>query len=163
MALSAHRPFAGYSDEVQPLGAYAALAVVLNVAFVAGLVSAHRRRRLPKKLDPAEIVLLGVATHKLARVLTKDSATSFLRAPFVHLEAKSGSNSIDEHARGTGLQRALGELLSCPECTGYWVASGLILGSLHAPRVTRTVASMYASLAIGDIMQYVYSGLKSRA
>jgi len=156
-------PFAGYSDEPQPLGSYAALAATLNAAFIAGLLTAHRRGRLPEQLDVRQIVLLGLATHKLARLLSKDAVTSFIRAPFVHLEEKTGSDSLHETARGTGMQHALGELLSCPECTGQWIASGLIIGSLHAPRVTRVITSLYATLAIGDTLQFVYAGLKRRA
>jgi hypothetical protein len=156
-------PFAGYADTDQPLGAYAVLASVFGTALVVGVASAHRRGRVPEDIRTKDIVLLGVATHKIARLLTKDAVTSFVRAPFVRLEEKSGSNSVREQPRGRGLQRSIGELLSCPECTGQWVASGLIVGLVHAPRVTRLIASLYASLAIGDMLQFVYVGLKTRA
>lgn len=155
--------FAGYSDSKQPLGAYAVLTTVFGIGLTTGLLSARRRGRLPEQIDTKDIVVLGVATHKIARLLTKDSVTSFVRAPFVHLEDKSGTNSIQEKARGEGLQRSIGELVSCPECTGHWVASGLVIGLLHAPRVTRLIGALYASLAIGDMLQFVYVGLKSRA
>jgi hypothetical protein len=45
----------------------------------------------------------------------------------------------------------------------HWVASGLMLGLLHAPRTTRLVCSLYSGLAVADVMQYVFAGLKSRA
>ena len=156
-------PFAGYADTEQPLGSYALLTAAFNVGLAGALISAHRRGRLPEQIATKDIIVLGVATHKISRLLTKDAVTSFLRAPFVRLHQKSGNNSLDEEARGSGLQRSIGELLSCPECTGNWVASGLVVGLIHAPRVTRMVAGMYASLAIGDMLQYVYVGLKSRA
>jgi hypothetical protein len=89
--------------------------------------------------------------------------TSFLRAPFVHLEEKSGTNSLEEALRGQGLRRSLGDLLSCPECAGRWVAGGFAAGMLHAPRTTRAVASLYAALAVADLLQFAYVGLKSRA
>lgn len=155
--------FAGYSDTYQPFGAYAVLTAVFSAGLAAGLLSAHRRGRLPDQIQTKDIIVLGLATHKLARLLTKDSVTSFMRAPFVHLEDKSGTNSLTETARGRGLQRSIGELLSCPECTDHWVASGLVLGLLHAPRLTRVISGLYASLAIGDLSQFVYVGLKSRA
>ncbi len=154
--------FAGYADNQQPLGSYAALATINSLALGAAILAAHRRGRLGERIETADIVLLGVATHKLARLLTKDSVTSFIRAPFVQLEAKSGTNSIRERPRGRGLQHSIGELLSCPECAGQWIASGLVVGLLHAPRVTRLVAGLYASLAIGDMLQFVYVGLKTQ-
>lgn len=155
--------FDGYSDSYQPLGGYVILAGVFTTGFMAALLSARQRGRLPHEIDTKDIIVLGVATHKIARLLTKDSVTSFMRAPFVRLEEKTGSNSIDEKPRGRGLRRSVGELLTCPECTGHWVASGLVVGLMHAPRVTRVVSSLYASLAIGDMLQFVYVGLKSRA
>lgn len=161
--LQEHAPFAGYADTDEPLGSYAALSLVFNVGFGAALVTAASRGRLPERLRIEDVVAMGVATHKLARLLTKDSATSFLRAPFVHLEEKSGSNSLDEVPRRRGLRRSLGELLTCPECTGQWVAAGLAGGMLHAPRVTRAITSTFTALALADLLQYAYTGLKSRA
>ena len=156
-------PLAGYADSDQPLGAYVVLTTVFTAGLGAALVGAQRRGRLPEQIETKDIIVLGVATHKIARLLTKDSVTSFLRAPFVRLEEKSGTNTLSEKPRGHGLQRSIGELLSCPECTGHWVASGLVVGLIHAPRITRVIGGLYASLAIGDMLQFVYVGLKSRA
>jgi hypothetical protein len=156
-------PFAGYSDTDQPLGGYTVLAGTFTAAMAAALLSAQRRGRLPEQIGTKDIIVLGLATHKVARLLTKDAVTSFLRAPFVRLEDKSGSASVEERPRGTGVQRSIGELISCPECTGQWVAAGLFVGLVHAPRLTRLIAAMYASLTIGDMLQFVYAGLKRRA
>lgn len=156
-------PFAGYAEADAPLANYAVLALSFGAALCAGLLSAWRRGRLPEQIEPRDIVVLGVATHKLSRLLTKDAVTGFIRAPFVRLEEKSGTNSLRETPRGRGLRRSIGELLSCPECADQWVAGALVVGLLHAPRITRVLAGLYASLAIGDLLQYVYSGLKRRA
>lgn len=155
--------FSGYADSYQPMGGYVVLTTVFNVGLVTALILAEQRGGLPEEIDTRDIVVLGLATHKLARLLTKDSVTSFVRAPFVRLEEKSGTNSLTEHARGRGLRRSIGELLSCPECTGHWVAAGLMVGLVHAPRLTRLIGAIYASLTIGDLLQFVYVGLKSRA
>ncbi len=161
--LQSHGPFRGYSDEPQSLGSYLALATVFNGAFATALIAAHRGGRLPDALRFGDLAGVAFATHKIARLITKDSATSFLRAPFVRLEEKDGSNSLVEHARGEGAQRTLGELLTCPECTGQWVVGGLTAGMLHAPRVTRAITGMFTALALADLLQYVYAGMKSRA
>lgn len=161
--LQSRAPFAGYSDDAQPLGSYAVLAAAFNAGLAAALVAAGRRGRLPDGIRLGDVATTALATHKLARLVTKDSVTSFLRAPFVRLEEKSGTNSLEEEPRGQGMQRSLGELLSCPECSGQWVAGGLTVGMLHAPRVTRAITSLYSALAIADLLQFVYVGLKSRA
>jgi hypothetical protein len=155
--------FLSYSGAEQPLASYLTLAAVFNGALAITLFAAHRRNRLPKELPVADLAGMAFATHKIARLLTKDSATSFLRAPFVRLEEKHGSNSLVEEPRGHGIQRSIGELLTCPECTGQWVAGGLTAGMLHAPRVTRAMTGMFTALAVADLLQFVYAGLKSRA
>jgi hypothetical protein len=156
-------PFAGYSDDEQPLGAYAALTAVFGAGMTAALITAARRKRLPERLSTGDVIAMALTTHKVARLVTKDSVTSFARAPFVHLDEKSGTNSIDESPRGSGLRRSIGELVSCPECTGQWIAGGLLAGMLHAPRVTRAITGTYSALAVADLLQFVYAGLKSRA
>jgi hypothetical protein len=156
-------PFARYSEQQQPFGSYAALAAIFNTGMVTAFVAAKRRGRIPERFGFADIVTMGFATHKIARLITSDSVTSFIRAPFVHLDEKRGTNTVKESPRGHGLQRSIGELVSCPECTGQWVAGALMAGMLHAPRVTRSITSMYTALALGDLLQFVYSGLKRRA
>ncbi len=106
--------FAGYSQENRPLGAYAGLAGIYNAVFAGALLAAKNRRRpLPERISPGDIALLGVATHKLSRLLTKDWVTSPLRAPFVEFRGASGlPGEVSEQPRGTGLQHALGELLT---------------------------------------------------
>ena len=161
-SLQSHEPFAGYSDRPEPLASYATLTATFGIGLTAALVAAARRDRL-SDLGAADVIGMGLATHKLARLVTKDSVTSFVRAPFVHLEEKTGSTSVDERPRGQGLRRSVGELLSCPECTGQWVAGGLLAGMLHAPRVTKQITAMYSALTCADLLQYVYAGLKRRA
>jgi hypothetical protein len=162
-ALHPRRAFAGYSDQPQPLESYAVIATGGTAALALTVYAAARRGTLPERLAVVDVVAVGLATHKIARLLTKDSVTAFIRAPFVRLDKKQGTNTLEEHARGDGFQRAIGELVSCPECTGQWVAGGLLAGSLHLPRATRAITALYSALTIADLLQYVYTGLKSRA
>jgi hypothetical protein len=104
----------GHSDRYRPLGAYALLAAIFNASFVAFLVAAGRRDALPERYGTRDLVLLGVATFKFSRPIAKDRVTSFLRAPFTRFEEDSGHGEVEEATRGTGLQRAVGELLICP-------------------------------------------------
>jgi hypothetical protein len=154
---------AGYSDEEQPFEGYALLTGVFGTALGLTLLTAGRRKHLPERIGLGDVAGMALTTHKVARLVTKDAVTSFVRAPFVRLEEKSGTNSLEETPRGRGLRRSLGELLSCPECTGQWVACGVLAGLLHAPRPTRAVMSLYSALTAADLLQFVYAGLKRRA
>jgi hypothetical protein len=151
---TARRAYAGYADEERPFAEYALLAAVFNGTFAA-LVAA-RRSDLPERYSLTDLVLTGVATHKLSRVLAKDRVTSFLRAPFTRFREPEGHGEVSEEPRGTGLRRALGELLICPYCIGLWVSGGLSLGLVHAPRVTRLASLTLSSLALSDALQLAY-------
>lgn len=104
----------GYSQEQRPLGAYAGLTAAFNAAFAGFLLRARQaNRELPERVNPGDIVLLGIATHKLSRLLAKDWVTSFYRAPFTEYQGPgAASGEVSEKPRGQGLQLALGELFT---------------------------------------------------
>ena len=138
--------------EHRPLAGYAALTGTLAAAFAAGLVKA----RLPERLAPQDVVLAGVATHKLSRLIAKDKVTSFIRAPFTEFQEPSGKGEIEEKPRGRGLRLATGELLVCPYCVAQWIAAGFAVGYVRAPRFTRLLAGLYTMYAISDGLQLAY-------
>ncbi len=53
------------------------------------LRSKQADRPLPERVSPGDILLLGVATHKLSRLLAKDWVTSFYRAPFTEYQGSA--------------------------------------------------------------------------
>jgi uncharacterized protein DUF1360 len=149
----------GYADKPIPLKSYAALATAFNIALATGL--ATTKDDLPERFSPLDLVLLGVATHKYSRLLAKDRVTSFLRAPFVRYEGDAGPAEVSETPRGQGPQRAIGELINCPFCVGLWIASGLGVGFVAAPRVTRFLAGVGAALAVADFLHLAHAAAAS--
>lgn len=105
-------------DEALPMGSYAALVGAFNVALAAGLVLAARHGRLRDSVSVGDVALLGVATHKLSRLIAKDTVTSPLRAPFTRHSGQSQINELAESPRGEGPRQAIGQLLFCPQCVG---------------------------------------------
>jgi hypothetical protein len=89
--------------------------------------------------------------------------TSFLRAPFTEFQDDAGHGEVDEAARGRGLQRAVGELVICPYCLAQWVAAGFVVGAVHAPRLTRVLATIWTVQAISDAAQLAYGAAEERA
>jgi hypothetical protein len=150
--------FAGYSDEDQPLAGRVTLVAAFGASVAtAALAGRASGRQAPDRPHPADVVMLGIATHKLSRLLTKAKATSFLRAPFTELQEPCGTGEVDEKPRHrSGVRRALGELLVCPFCMGQWVSAGLITGLVLAPRATRLVAASYSAQALADFLQLAY-------
>ena len=158
-------PFAGYAppDKRPHLEAYAALSVLFNAALAGGVVAAQRAgHELPERVDGRDVLLTGVATHKLSRLIAKDKVTAFARAPFTEFQGKGGPGEVEERARGEGLQRTVGELLTCPFCLGMWISSAFHLGLLTAPRSTRFVASILSGLTISDFLQIAYKAAEQK-
>jgi hypothetical protein len=135
---------------------------VFNGAFGAALAAAGRSGRLPERIDAGDVVLVGVASHKLSRVIAKDKITSFVRAPFTEYQAPGGPGEVEERARGEGLRKAVGELLICPYCLGLWLSGGMHLGLIYAPRLTRTLASTFTALTIADFLQIAYKAAEEK-
>jgi Protein of unknown function (DUF1360) len=152
------------AGEDRPLGSYLGTMAVYGGS-VAALVGVGRLagRRLPDRIAPYDVALLGVATHKLSRLIAKDTVTAPLRAPFTRFEGPQGQAELQEEVRGHGLRHTLGELLTCPFCMGQWIATVFAAGLVLAPRPTRLVASTLATVAISDALQNVYAFLQKKA
>lgn len=145
----------GYSDQHRPLAAYGLLTAAFGALFGGGTAALHRR--LPERPRATDVALAGVATYKISRLLAKDRVTSVLRAPFTRYAGESGPSEVSEEPRGRGLRLALGELLVCPYCVGQWVAGGMAIGQVAAPRTTRFVAGTFAAYALADALQMAHA------
>ena len=156
----------GYApaDEERPLVAYGALTATFGASLAASLALLRASgRELPERTRATDLLLLGVATHKLSRLVTKDRVTSFVRAPFTRYQEPAGHGEVDEQPRGSGIRLALGELLVCPYCVAQWIAGGLVLGLVAAPRTTRFIAGIYVTETVSDVLQLAYKAAEDRA
>jgi uncharacterized protein DUF1360 len=154
-------PVAGHSDRERPLAAYGGLLTAFNVASGAGLALASRAGRLPDRVDVGDIVLYGLATAKVSRVITRARVTSAVRAPFTRFEDDAGHGEVDERARGRGLRRALGELLVCPHCIAPWVAAGFMGAHVATPRAARAAAGTFVIVWVSEQANGIERRLKS--
>ena len=138
-----------------PLRGYAELiATFASVGTVA--LAAAARRGLPERIGVGDLALLSVATHHAARLITKDKVTSVARAPFTEYEGSGDPGEVEEHPRGHGFQKAIGELVTCPYCIGQWIALAGVTGLVLAPRTTRTIASVLSVSAASDYLQIAH-------
>jgi hypothetical protein len=155
----------GYASQSErpPLGSYLAAMTVFNGLMAGGLALAHRQGRdLPERPALGDIALIGVASHKLSRLIAKDKVTSPLRAPFTRLEGSGGPAELEESARGGGARKAIGELLICPYCLDLWAVGGFSIGLLFAPRTSRFVASVFAAQTVSDFFQVAYKAAENK-
>ncbi len=168
MTAATHRAepaVAAYSaDEERPLAAYVGLSGSFALAFGGSLLALRaRRRELPARPAVGDLLLVGVATHKVSRLLAKDKVTSFVRAPFTRYQEAAGHGEVEEQPRGRGARFAIGELLVCPYCLAQWVAAGFAVGFVAAPRTTRFIAGIYVAETLSDFLQLTYKAFEDRA
>jgi hypothetical protein len=90
--------FEGYEQGGDvPLASYAALTGVFNLIFALFLLLARiSGRDIPERIKLEDIVLFGVATHKLSWIVTRDAITAPLRAPFTELEDVKSPTNVQE-------------------------------------------------------------------
>lgn len=146
--------WSGYSQEAKPLGSYALLTGVFAGGLTAALAAG--RDRLPERVAISDLLLFGVASQRLSRLIAKDRVTSFARAPFTRYQGEGGPGEVEEEPRGSGLPHAIGQLLVCPYCLAQWVMGAFVGGLVLAPRVTRLVGALFAGKAIADLLQIAY-------
>ncbi len=132
-----------------PLKGYATLFGVFNLGLLAMLASCRKSTR---SMRLGDYLLLGITTYKVAHILSNDRATSFIRAPFTEYQGSGEGSQVKEIVRGRGLQRAVGDLLTCPYCLSPWVACALVWGFHFQPAATRSLASVMALASLSDCL-----------
>ena len=153
-AEDAERPIGGY---VVTMGVYTGVVAALaGAAKVTG-------REVPDGLPVTDVALSALATHKLSRLLARDPVTSPLRVPFTAYQGTAGPAELREEVRGNGAQKTVGELITCPFCTGVWVATAFTAGLVYLPRTTRLAIGTFAALAGADLLQFARSWLEKQA
>ena len=144
-----------------PLTSYEKIMGVYNAAFAGLLLVAQSSgRRLPERIAYSDLVLLGIATYKLSHLISSDRVTSPLRAPFTEYVAPAGASEVKEKVRGTGIQRAIGDLLTCPYCLGPWVATALTFDLVFKPRTTRLIGGILAAATVSEFLNHATTAMK---
>ena len=145
----------------RPLGGYAVLIAIYGSLAGSLAWATVKRRRQPPGLSPFDLLMLALATQHVSRLVTKDSITAALRAPFTEFDKPAGEGEVNESPVGAGLHKALGELLTCPFCMSQWVATLFVAGRVLAPRVTSAAVSTFAVARASDYLQLLYGALRS--
>jgi hypothetical protein len=154
-------PATNAAKKQRPLQTYSIFMGIFSALFGGAIALAGARGRLPERPRLYDIVLAGIAGHKLARLIATDEVTAPIRAPFVMAHVKDGD--VVEEPTGTGIRRAFGELLTYPSCVGQWACATFVAGILLRPRPTRAVASVFAADAVSDFLHVAYRASKDRA
>jgi len=67
----------------RPLGSYAILTGVYSSALAGSLVILRARgRELPERFTAADVLLIGIASHKLSRLIAAHTVSDFLQVAY---------------------------------------------------------------------------------
>jgi hypothetical protein len=146
--------------EDRPIGSYGALMTVYATGVVALSALVRKRRALPDRVGLGDLALISIASHKLSRLIAKDTVTAAVRAPFTRFSEAAGEGEVNEEVRGTGIRHAVGELVTCPFCLSMWVATAFAFGIALAPRATRLAAAALTAVTASDYLQFAHSALQ---
>ena len=139
-----------------PYGSYAAIVGV----FLGGIATVAALGRRAPAGGALDLLALSAATFKASRTLSRERVASFVRQPFVEGDANIGE---DERPAGEGLQRAIGELVTCPRCVGAWTAAALASSQVVAPRFGRLLTWSLGAAGANDFLHAGFKALCAKA
>jgi hypothetical protein len=132
----------------------ASYAALVGLALVGGRLTG---RQVLARSSAADVVVGGIATHQLSRLLAKGSVASPLRAPFTEFEDPAGAaEHVESPRQDSRARRTIGELLTCPFCLAVWLGTAYVGGLAVAPRLTRAAAAVFSVVAISDWLHLGY-------
>ena len=137
-----------------PRREYAAITGTFAAALAGAGLLARALGRDAVEYRPIDLVVLGAATFKVARTISRDDVGSFIREPFVEGE---------EPVETGDLRQAIGELVTCSRCVGTWVAAGLTSTQVIAPRFGRLLTWSLAAAGTNDFLQAGFVALTRKS
>lgn len=142
-----------------PYKSYAAtVGVFLSIFGLLARRIARNPQLLPETPPSRDLFLLGVATFRLSRLITKDRVTAVFRLPFVYEgrgeEALEGTK--EEPRASRGWRQDIGQLITCPWCASVW--AGLFNTSLLVffPRIGRYFLLTVAASGMSELLDPVF-------
>src|SRR6058998_4344055 len=145
-------------SERPPYQSYAAITGAFGGLLAAAGALGRLLDRDPQCQTALDFTVLAAASFKAARTLSHDQVTSFIREPFVRGHAHMG----DEEPVEGGMEQAIGELVTCTRCIGTWVAAGLAVTQVIAPRFGRLLTWSLGAAAANDFLQAGFTALAEK-
>jgi hypothetical protein len=121
------------------------------VGVMAAFIGRLARRDETLTLNPFELLMLGLSSFRIGRMIAFEGVAEPLREPFTDTLPDASGAGQTVVASGYGVRRVFGELLSCPICIGTWAAAGLVYGLQVLPRPTRVLLAVMSSTGIGEL------------
>jgi hypothetical protein len=99
-----------------------------------------------------DLAILAFATYRLGHLISYDLVMEPFRKYVTETLPDSTGAGESVEPRGEGARRALGQLVSCPICSGTWVAALLVYALYLWPEPTRVFLLMTAVIGMAEIL-----------
>lgn len=135
--------------------------VMLIGIFVTLLGIFSLKRGRDWQLKPFDLVLLNLSAFRAGHLVAFDKVTEPLRQSFTEVKQDdSGAGDTVVPKEGSGVQKAIGELLACPTCVGTWVGAFMTYGLMLVPGPTRVLMTILSSTGIAELLHSLGETLK---
>ncbi|MBW3634854.1 MAG: DUF1360 domain-containing protein [Armatimonadetes bacterium] len=137
------------------------LAIIFTFVAMTGAVLKVRRTGTGDAFTPLNLLLLGLASYRAGRVIALDDVTQPFRLPFVDVQEENGERK--ETPKKEGLPGAIGALITCPDCIGFWIAAVLAYGSLLWSGPVRVVTLALGASGLSQFLNAIVMFLAKHA
>jgi len=110
------------------------------------------------------IMIIGLASFRLTRLIVYDKITEFLRSPFFDEVKEMDDEGMEEIflvPKKSGWKKWIGELLSCYWCMGIWSSMFLIFMYFYFPMFGELVILILSVSAIAAIIETIIGRILS--
>ena len=139
------------------------LKLTLVGTFLSSVLLVGRDRRVQAPVAMGDLLLLGLASHRIGRMVAFERVAEPIRAPFTATVPDESGADETVVARGRGVRWVLGELLSCPTCVATWSALGLTIGRRLLPGPTQMLVNILAVVGVSEVASNAVEELEWRA
>ncbi len=153
----------GYGADDVPVFSYALLMGTYAAVFAGLYRFATRNGRPLERPRGGDFALLAVASYKLSRIVTMSFIGSPLRAAFAERGPSLKGGEVQDKARGQGLQRAVGNLVTCPFCFSVWSTTFVVFGYSIARRATLQASTILSIAAVDDFLNLGFRNLREQS
>jgi hypothetical protein len=123
------------------------------------LVSAFILSQFPIHLNLFDYLLLALAATRLGRMIAFEGIFSTLRAPLAVTKVHEFSGLYTDAKFSTGWRKALGDLVTCTNCSSIWAILAVFVGLVVAHDFTYLVISILAICSAGEIINSMIEAL----
>lgn len=99
-----------------------------------------------------DLVLLSLATYRLGHLVAYDLVMEPVRRYFTDTIPDPTGAGESVEPKGEGFRLAIGQLVSCPICSGTWIAAILVYGLYLWPAAMRIFLVMTAVIGAAELL-----------